>query len=184
MTDQLKQIALRIQDLRDIAGETPEQVAATVGISTETYEAYESGDCDIPVSLLNQIAVHFGVELASLLTGEEPKLRVYTVVRKNKGIAVDRRREYDYQALASNFVHKKAEPFLVTVEPDDPDEAAHLNSHPGQEFNFVLEGTMQVTIAGHDVILNEGDSLFFDAVYEHGMKALGGTRVRFLAIIL
>ena len=57
------------------------------------------------------------MELSSLLTGEEPRLRVYTVTRAGRGVKVDRRRDYDYQSLAFNFVDKRMEPFLITVEP-------------------------------------------------------------------
>ncbi|MEN6305885.1 MAG: cupin domain-containing protein [Armatimonadia bacterium] len=183
MSDQLKEIAARVQDLRDIAGVTQEQVAADVGIPLETYAAYESGNSDIPVSVLYQIAGRFGVELTALLTGEEPRLHSYCLVRQRKGVAVERRQEYGYQSLAYNFSHKKAEPFLVTVEPH-PDEEIHLNSHPGQEFNYVLEGTLKLVLDGHELILNAGDSLYFDSSLKHGMIALGGTRAQFLAIIL
>lgn len=183
MSDQLKEIAARVQDLRDIAGVTQEQVATDLGLPLETYAAYESGESDIPVSVLYQIASRFGVELTALLTGEEPRLHSYCLVRQRKGVEVERRQEYGYQSLAYNFSHKKAEPFLVTVEPK-PDQEIHLNSHPGQEFNYVLEGTLKLVLDGHELILNAGDSLYFDSSLKHGMMALGGTPTQFLAIIL
>lgn len=183
MSDQLKEIAARVQDLRDIAGVTQEQVATDLGLPLETYAAYESGESDIPVSVLYQIASRFGVELTALLTGEEPRLHSYCLVRQRKGVEVERRQEYGYQSLAYNFSHKKAEPFLVTVEPK-PDQEIHLNSHPGQEFNYVLEGTLKLVLDGHELVLNAGDSLYFDSSLKHGMMALGGTPAQFLAIIL
>lgn len=97
---------------------------------------------------------------------------------------VERRKDYRYQSLAHNFIHKKAEPFLVTVEPDAEDAPVNFNSHPGQEFNYVLEGTLKVVLDGHELVLHEGDSLFFDSSVDHGMKALNGRPVKFLAIIL
>ena len=94
MSDQLKEIAARVQDLRDIAGVTQEQVAADLGIPPATYAAYESGESDIPVSVLYQIASRFGVELTAILTGEEPRLHSYCLVRQRKGVEVERRQEY------------------------------------------------------------------------------------------
>lgn len=182
MSEQLEQIASRIRDLREIAGLSQETVAHEIGIPLETYAAYETGTEDIPVSVLYQIAGRFGVELTAILTGDEPRLHTYCLVRKGKGVAVDRRQEYSYQSLAYNFIHKKAEPFLVSVEPAEG-KPIHLNSHPGQEFNYVLEGTLKLVIDGHDLVLNEGDSLFFDASIPHGMQALEGKTARFLAII-
>lgn len=183
MSERLKEIASRVRDLREIQGVSQEQAANDFGLPLETYAAYESGNSDIPVSVLYQIAGRFGVELTALLTGEEPRLHSYCLVRQRKGVAVERRQEYDYQSLAYNFSHKKAEPFLVTVEPH-ADEEIHLNAHPGQEFNYVLEGTLKIIIDNHELVLNEGDSLYFDSTLKHGMVALGGVRAQFLAIIL
>jgi quercetin dioxygenase-like cupin family protein len=42
---------------------------------------------------------------------------------------------------------------------------------------------MLLNINGHELTLNEGDSLYFDATLPHGMKALDERTVRFLAVI-
>ncbi len=141
--------------------------------------------------MLYEVAGFFKIELTELLTGEAPRLSKYCLVRKDKGVAVERRTPYRYHSLAYNFIGKEAEPFLVTVEPSPrdgaqgpEDHAVSLNSHPGQEFNYVLEGTLGLVIAGTELVLEEGDSIYFDSGAGHGMKALGGGRARFLAIIL
>lgn len=182
MSEQIKQIGMRIKELREISGLSPESLAKELNISVDTYLEYESGNTDIPVSFLYEIANKFNVELSAILTGDAPKLHTYSVVRKDKGVSVDRRKQYKYQSLAYNFAHKKAEPFMVTVEPDS-DNNVHYNSHPGQEFNYVVEGTLKVIINGHEIILNEGDSLFFDSGEKHGMKAMNNKTAKFLAII-
>lgn len=183
MSEQIKQIAIRIKDLREISGHTIETLAKELGISKEAYQEYESGNVDIPVSFLYELANKFNVELTAILTGEGPRLHTYSLVRKGKGVSVDRRKQYKYQSLAYNFVHKKAEPFLVTVEPEPDFSTVHFNSHPGQEFNYVLEGVLKIVINNHEVILNEGDSLFFDSSYNHGMQAMENKPAKFLAII-
>lgn len=183
MSEQIKQIAARIRDLREISGYSVEDVAKELKVSEETYREYEGGNTDIPVSFLYELASIFKVELTAILTGEDPKLRTYALVRNGKGVSVERRKEYKYQSLAYNFAHKKAEPFLVTVDSEATDAPIHLNSHPGQEFNYVLEGSLKIIINNHEVILNEGDSLYFDSGFSHGMKALNGKPAKFLAII-
>jgi transcriptional regulator with XRE-family HTH domain len=182
MSNQVKQIASRIKDLREIAGLSEEFLAAELGVTADTYREYESGDMDIPIGFLYEVANRFGVELTAVLTGEGPRLHTYCLVRKGKGVGVDRRNPYKYQSLAYNFIHKKAEPFLVTVQPGN-DDTVHFNSHPGQEFNYVMEGTLMIYIDGHSLTLNEGDSLYFDSSCSHGMKALEGKPAKFLAII-
>jgi transcriptional regulator with XRE-family HTH domain len=184
MQEQMQQIAARLRGLRDSMDVSDETLAREVDVPIETYRRYESGEADIPVGVLFRVAGRFKTELASLLTGVDPKLHHYCLVRRDEGVSVDRRTDYRYQSLAFNFAHKKAEPFLVTVEPAEADRPVPLNMHPGQEFDYCVEGSLEVTVDGHAVALGEGDSLFYDSSLPHGMRALGGRRARFLAVIL
>ena len=183
MTEEIKAIASRIKELREIQGVSAETVARELRMPIEQYLLYETGEVDIPVSFLYQIAHRFNVELSVLLSGENPKLHIFCVVRQGKGLSVERRKQYKYESLAYNFVNKKAEPFLVTVEPTDSKDI-HFNAHPGQEFNYVLEGRMKVIIDTHEIILNEGDALYFDSGYNHAMQALDKKPAKFIAIVL
>jgi len=184
MNEQIRQIAERIRSLREIARLSVETCAQELGVPVQTYRSYESGESDIPASFLYQVAGRFHVEMSSLLTGEEPRLRLYSVTRAGRGVKVDRRRDYGYQSLAFNFIDKKMEPFLITVEPRPETEPMPTNAHPGQEFNYLLEGTLKVVIEGHEVLLTPGDSLYFDSRHSHGMRALGSSPARFVAVIL
>lgn len=184
MSEQLKQMAERIKALREVEDISVETLAKDIGISAENLRMYESGNEDIPVSILFSIANRFNIELAALLTGKNPRLHSYLVVRKGKGLNVQRRKEYDYQNLAYNFVNKKAEPFLVTVAPESEETPISYNSHTGQEFNYILEGTVKILINNHEITLNEGDSIYFDSGNKHAMRALNGKSAKFLAIIL
>jgi len=183
MTENIRNVAMRIKELREIAGVSLETLAHEFSIPRETYLEFESGEVDIPVSFLFKIAHRFSVEFTDLLTGESPRLHIYSLVRSGKGISIERRQQYKYQHLAYNFMHRKAEPFLVTVEPDSPDSTANFSSHAGQEFNYVLEGRVKIVIDNHELILNPGDSLYFDSSHRHGMEALDNRPARFLAII-
>lgn len=184
MQEKLREIAARIRDLREISGLSAADMARGLGLETATYERYEAGTEDISASMLFEIASRLKVDLTVLLTGESPRMKVFAVTRKGKGIAVERRREYRYESLAAHLLHKKAEPFFVVVDPKPSGTPLSTNSHPGQEFDYVLEGTLRVIIHDNEIELNEGDSLFFDSSYAHGMQALGGKPCRFLAIIL
>lgn len=182
MNSQIKQIAQRLRGLRDALDLTLQEAAGKCNISEEEYAQYESGNSDIPMSFICQVAQTFDIETTALISGDEPHAKTYFVTRKGTGAGVERTKVYKYQALASGFRNVKAEPFEVTVEPNDL--PIHLNTHPNQEFNFVLEGSLQLQIAGNDLILNEGDSIYFDASKPHGMKALNNKVVKFLAVII
>lgn len=183
LQEEIKEIAARIRELRDIFEVSVVTLSGELGITPELYESYENGTADIPVGILSQIAQKFNVSLSALLTGVEPRLQTYSLTRKGKGISVERRKAYKYQSLAHNFAHKKAEPFLVTVEPKPEETEISVNNHPGQEFNYVLQGSLKVVLGKHELILNEGDTLFFDSTIDHGMQALQGAPAKFIAII-
>lgn len=184
MTDQIKLIAARIRELREISGISVESLAHELNIGTDLLVSYESGATDIPVGILYKIAHRSKMDLYALLSGDQPKLHIYSVVRKGKGLNVERRKQYGYENLAYNFINKKVEPFIVTVVPDPGNKPVEFNAHPGQEFNYVLEGTLMVVVDGREVVLNEGDSIYFDSGYLHAMKALNDKPSRFLAVII
>lgn len=184
MSGKIKQIAERMRAIRDISGYTYEEAAKLLELPPEEYLLYESGEIDIPISILIKMSAEFNIELTALLTGSDPKLQSYSLVRKGQGLEVNRRKAYGYKNLAYNFLDKRAEPFLVTVDPLPKDSPMPLSSHRNQEFNYVLEGSLMITLNNHVLTLNEGDSLYFDANIPHGMKALNNEPVRFLAIIL
>jgi transcriptional regulator with XRE-family HTH domain len=184
MKEKIQFVAERIKELREISGLSASALAQELGISQDVILQYESGTVDIPVGFLYKVAHKFGIELTAILTGENPRLHVYCVVRKNNGLSVERRKQYKYESLAANFINKKAGPFIVRIEPDTENTPMEFNSHPGQEFNYILEGAMKIVIDTHEIVLNAGDSIYFDSSYKHAMKAVNQTSVKMLAIVL
>ena len=73
------------------------------------------------------------------------------------------RKEYKYEHLAYIFKNKVMEPFLVTVTKKDIDARMHQNSHDGQEFDYVIEGSMTLYINKNEIALNVGDAVYYDA---------------------
>ena len=76
-------------------------------------------------TFLYQCAKLFGVDMVELVTGENPRLSFYSIVRKDEGLPIKRRAGFNYQHLAYLFKNKTCEPFLVTApysesEPADP----------------------------------------------------------------
>lgn len=167
--------------MRDVLDLTAQEVADTVGISLDKYEKIEAGEVDITISNLMKIAHKYGISAEELMFAEAPHMKSYFVVRKGQGMSVERTKAYKYQSLVSGFVNHKADVFIVTVEPKPEAHTIYKNSHPGQEFNMILEGTMELYIGGKTIVLEEGDSIYFDSTKPHGMKALGDKAVRFLA---
>ncbi len=184
MQEKIIEIASRLSELRELSDIGLEAMAEKLGISVDTYKQYDSGESDIPASMLFEISQILNVDMGLLLTGEEPRMHIFAVNRKGKGTEVERRADYNYQNLASNFIHKKAEPFIVSVDPRSEVNPPSMNSHPGQEFDYVISGTLKVWIHDNEIVLEEGDSIYFDSNFTHAMEAVGDNPAKFLAMVL
>jgi mannose-6-phosphate isomerase-like protein (cupin superfamily) len=180
MNSELMQIPKRIKELREILEISAMEMASRLNIGLEQYNKLENGEKDIPISTLYEIASILGTDCTVLLTGESPRMNTHTVVRKGEGVSVDRYAGYHFESLAYNFIGREMEPMLVTLEVKEVEPA--LVMHGGQEFNFVLQGTVKVTVGNKSFILNEGDCIYFNPSLPHGQAAVGGT-TKFLTVI-
>lgn len=186
MDSQIEEIAQRITALREILGFSVEDMAECLKIDVSQYNDYESAKSDFSVTFLQKCATKFGVDIVDLMSGENPKLSFYTVTKEDHGISMTRRAGFSYQHMAHNLKGKLAEPFVVTApySAEEQEKEISLSTHDGQEFDFVLSGTLKVRMENHIVTLNEGDAIMYDSSHGHGMIATGGKNCKFLAIVM
>jgi transcriptional regulator with XRE-family HTH domain len=173
-------VPLRIKEFREILEISALDMAKDIGIAMETYAKYESGGLDIPISVLYKIAARLGTDATVLLTGEDPKMATAAVCRKGKGVRIERYPGYEFSSLAYNFRGRTIEPLLVLLDPSKA--PADPVTHSGQEFNYVVEGRIRVIVGKREYILDEGDSIYFDARLPHGQSAVDRPS-RFITII-
>ncbi|MDR3216208.1 MAG: cupin domain-containing protein [Clostridiaceae bacterium] len=183
MTEQLREIGRRLAELRDAAEMTAEAFCKEADVSLSELAAYEEGKKDFSFSFLYNAAHILGVDVMDLMSGDTPRLSSWCVVKKGKGYTVNRRSSYKYSHLAFTFRDKKAEPFLVTVEPKTAAEVA-LHSHDGQEFDWIVSGRILFKIADVSYELEAGDSVYFNSALPHAMSALDGKSAQFIAVVM
>lgn len=180
MNNDVLQVAERIRELRLLNDFTVEDIAGKTGVPADVYLQYESGQTDLSISYLFELSRLYGIDMTTILTGEEPHANVYSVVRGGKGVLVERRHDYRYESLAFSYKNKKMDPFMVRVPLSA--RPSSLYSHEGQEFVYVLEGVMKVFIDRHELTLQPGDSVYFDSTHPHGLCSPEG-EARFLVVI-
>ncbi|GAB7024582.1 helix-turn-helix domain-containing protein [Salidesulfovibrio brasiliensis] len=180
---QYKEIAPRLAGLRDDMGWTAEEMAEKLGRTAEDVTRFESGDHEIPVGYMLDVSRLCKVDLTTLISGREPHLKSYALTRKGEGFAVDRREDYDYKSLGYKFAGREMEPFFIRVPPKSSDEMNEV-SHKGQEFIYILEGRLEIRINGEPLILEPGDSMYFDSESPHALRGLDGKDAVFIDVIL
>jgi mannose-6-phosphate isomerase-like protein (cupin superfamily)/DNA-binding XRE family transcriptional regulator len=183
MSKENNQIGERLKGLRDVLNIPVEEIADVCGISAEQYLKIENGEVDPSIYRMSKISKRYGIDLNVLLFGEEPHMGSYFLTRNGKGETAKRNNDYSYQSLASGFRGRKIEPFMTTVNPLPGEENHHKNSHDGQEFDYVIEGTLEITIGNKVMTLNPGDCIYFDAKEQHCMRALNEQPVKFLCVL-
>ena len=181
MTEQTRLVAMRIRELRDIAGYTVAEAAEKLNVAAEQYAQYEQDGTDIPISVIFGIAGLYNVDTTDILSGTSPKVATLSLVKKGQGLKVERFEGYKYEAIAYPFIHRTMEPMIVTLMPGG--EKPAMVTHEGQEINYCLEGEMTVWHGKSEVTLKEGDCVYFDARKPHGQKAAGPGKARFLTVI-
>jgi transcriptional regulator with XRE-family HTH domain len=184
MEEAIKQIGERLKGLRDVLNIPAEEVAELCGISLGHYLKIEAGEADPSVYRLSKISKKYGIDLDVLLFGEEPRMSSYFLTRAGQGLEIDRGDDYKYQSLAGGFRGRKVDPFLAQVDPLPGDKNHNKNTHDGQEFDVVVEGTLEITIDDKVLVMKQGDSIYFNGKYPHCMRALEGKPAKFLCIVI
>ncbi|NLE26327.1 MAG: helix-turn-helix domain-containing protein [Clostridiaceae bacterium] len=186
MNDKIIEIAQRIRGLREDFGISVTEMAQLVEVTEEEYLSYEEGKRDFSFTFLYKIAARLGLDISELLTGSSPTLSVYTHVKKGKGLSIERRKGFKYQSLAYLFKNRNAEPFLVEAVYDEAADKGEImqRNHDGQEFDYILSGSLKVKIDDHEFIMEAGDAVYYDASHKHGMVATKGETCVFLAVVI
>ena len=136
METRIVETAQRIKGLRELLDITPQEMAQATGMSVEAYLSHENGEHDFSFTFLYNCADKLGVDIVELLTGENPRLSHYSIVRKGEGLDIKRRKNFKYRHLCYRFKNKYAEAFLVNAPyvQEEQDMPIHLSTHEGQEF--------------------------------------------------
>jgi quercetin dioxygenase-like cupin family protein len=120
------------------------------------------------------------------ISGKED--RPFTIVRMDDRKVISRYDSkkgkhygYEFESLAPHKKDRHMEPFLVTLEPVDTDE--ERSTHDGQEFIYVLEGSMEVRLGEEIHILEPGDSIYYDSTVPHLVKCHGDKKTKILAVL-
>jgi transcriptional regulator with XRE-family HTH domain len=182
----IEEVAERVRALREMCDISVEEMAEVVGKTPEEYREYESGKLDFSFTFLYKIADRCGVDMVELLTGDKPRLTECTFVKNGRGLPIKRRKGFEYQHLGYTLNNRLSETFVVIAPyiEGDNDSNVHLSTHEGNEFDYVLSGTMRFVHAGHFYDLEPGDSVYYNSGLPHGMYATSKEGCRFIASVM
>lgn len=179
-------VSRRIQDIRRDQGLSLQDLAQKTGFSTAMLSQIENHVISPSLGTLIKLAQALEMPLGELIAG--PGAKSATIVRRNQGQVVSRYASrsgvtygYSYASLSPELQGRHMEPFLVTLEPAPG--AKSPSRHDGEEFIYVLEGQVKVTLEGLTDVLNPGDSIYYHSTLPHLVECHEGRPALILAVL-
>lgn len=179
MKEQLASLDLgnQIRKLRNKRDLTLQDLAQLTGLSKPNLSQIENNLVTPPIATLLNISSALGVPIGFFFqeTAQDSSI---VVVRKEDRYGVAKGPHishigYQYEPLAYPKIDKKMEPFVVEMAEREAEDIV-FNNHRGEEFLYVLDGTLEFYCGETVVTLHEGDSLYFDSVVPHGYRGVNG----------
>lgn len=177
-------IARNVRRLRIERGVSVAEMASQVGISKAMLSKVENAQTSCSLSTVAALARGLDVPVSTLIRGADTE-RPAAYVKAGQGTPIVRngtQAGHEYVLLGGlRGEHKRLECLLVTLT--DTSEAYPLFQHPGTEFIYMLEGTMEYGHGRSRYRLEPGDSLQFDGEGAHGPVEIITLPIRFLSVI-
>ena len=168
-----------LRELRRRRGATLAEVAQETGISRSFLSLVENGRSDITIGRLLRLVSFYGAHIADLLPQAEPHDPI--VVRRAEQREVESPAEGIRVFVLAPDEERAMSPSLGVIEPTGA--SAEKASHDGEEFLHVIEGVVALDFGDAEPILLEaGDSAYFNAERPHSYKNPGGVVARFLSV--
>jgi len=180
-------IGKKIRELRKNGRLILQDLSNRTGLSKALLSQIEKGIVSPPIATLLKISRAFNVNISFFFQDGDPEEKV-VVVRKDESKVVDSRhfgREesgYYYEALAYKKSRKYMEPFLVEFKKKSAGKLSYF-SHEGEEFIYLLEGRLEFRTEDREIVLDPGDSLYFESSLPHAYRALGRKNAKALSVI-
>jgi transcriptional regulator with XRE-family HTH domain len=179
-------VGTAIRELRLRDGLTLAQVSEQAGISRGMLSKIETGHTSAGMDTLARIARVLGVSMSKLFSKYDASTTTAQHIKRGTGMEVVRRGTksgHTYHLLAYDQGPVKLfEPFLITM--DDDSERYPTFQHPGTEFLYMLEGTIEYRCGQATYLLEPGDSLSFQGDVPHGPERLLHCPIKFLSVIV
>lgn len=169
------EIGSKIKELRLKAALTQEELADRCELTKGYISQLENDNTSPSIATLEDIVSALGTSLVELFANcDKEEHPVYPA----NDYFVKEYDEYTTNWLVHNGVINEMEPILVEIAVDgetDPD-----NPHEGEEFGYILEGTVQLVIGNRTYQCRKGDSFYFKAERVHYLKNDGNQVAKIL----
>jgi transcriptional regulator with XRE-family HTH domain len=161
----------RVRELRKARDWTLEQAANQAGLARSTLSKIENGQMSPTYEALKKLAVGLEISVPQLFT---PPVKGQV----NGRMAITKQGEgsrtitatYEHELLSASLTKKQMLPYRARVRARKFDEFDGWVRHDGEEFLYVLTGTIQLLTEFYEPVeMRRGDSAYYDATMGHNV---------------
>jgi transcriptional regulator with XRE-family HTH domain len=178
----------KIRELRRKKNYSVEDLAEKIDVAKAVLEKIENDAVVPPLGTLLKLSRTLDVSMAYFFD-EEVEVEKIFITRKSGRTRVKVRPfyqegqvDYFFESLEPRNPNKHIEPFLVIFQPMEASDILFM-SHKGEEFHYVLEGSLEFRTDDRVEVLEPGDSLFFESEMNHGFRALAGEPATVIVVV-
>ena len=162
-----------IRDVRLAKGLSLRALSARAGLPYSTLSKLENGKMSLTYDKLIRLAQALNVDLKDILADPEERSAPVAVGRRSitrSGEALDAESEkHLHHYPAADLLGKMMIPIIIDVQARSIDELGGLVRHGGEEYLYVLRGSMELHSDLYAPLpLGPGDSIYFDSGMAHG----------------
>lgn len=183
-----KNVGEKIREIREQQSITIEELALRCNLDKEQIFEIEEKRIVPSLAPLIRIARSLGVRLGTFLDLHEHLGPLVTLAEERvQGASFSNKNvksvsHMDFFALAGDKAGRHMEPFIVDIEPGTANNFT-LSSHEGEEFLFVLDGSIEINYGKEVYVLNIGDSIYYDSIVNHNVHAYNNEPATILAVV-
>ena len=156
---------------------TLREMSEKAGIPLSTLAKVEADKLSLTYDKLQQFTSRLGLTMTEFLAqGEAPVAGSVVTARRSLATGDNSVRistpNYDYEYLCADLREKRMVPIITRVRARDIAEFGEPVRHQGEEFVFVLEGSIEVHLQFYTAItLRAGQGVYLDSTMGHAYVA-------------
>lgn len=177
-------IGASIRALRHEQGLSLRDLSRLTGFSVSFLSLVERGRSSLALTSLQTIATVLGTTVGRFFPEQAaPRKsdRPHVARASGNGRQLSTGSQRTYRVLSGRGFSRALEPLLVRVEPSETLEEPY--AHEGEEFAYVLSGSLLYVIDGVEYRLGPGDSIHFQATVPHSIQNDGDEPVEALWVL-
>ena len=178
-----KRIGGNLKELRTARGLSLKKLAQATNLSPAFFSRMENGGLMSSIHTLQVIADVLKVDIEYLFRRDGEKEYVINAAESRRFVR-SKRKKYRFLLLAENMENPFMEPSLVYLPNKDKGGETEFTTHEGQEFVYVVEGTMELTLGDQIFSLKKGDAAYFNGSVAHKGAGVGKEQAITLNVLM